>query len=53
MIEAAIDVYYQQLETAPRFTLEIFQSSGFIGCIQADADQSVNYKSTVRAAMQE
>jgi hypothetical protein len=33
--------------------LEIFRESGFIGCIQADANLSTNYKSVVRAAMQE
>ncbi|MBW4522168.1 MAG: hypothetical protein KME16_21125 [Scytolyngbya sp. HA4215-MV1] len=52
VIEAAIDAYYHQLEAppnhqleAPRKTaLEIFIESGFIGCLQADADLSANYK---------
>jgi uncharacterized protein YecT (DUF1311 family) len=53
VIEAAIDAYYEQLEPPQKTALEIFRESGFIGCIQADANLSANYKSIVRSAMQE
>jgi hypothetical protein len=52
VIEAAIDAYYNQLEPAPKTALDIFQESGFIGCIQADPNLSTNYKSVVNAAIQ-
>lgn len=53
VIEAAIDAYYNQLEVPRKTALEIFRESGFIGCIQADANLSTNYKSVVRSAIQE
>jgi hypothetical protein len=53
VIEAAIDAYYHQLEAPRKTALEIFTESGFIGCLQADADLSSNYKSVVRSAIQE
>jgi hypothetical protein len=48
VIEAAIDIYYRQLELPRKTALEIFQESGFIGCIQADENLSTNYKPIVR-----
>ncbi len=53
LIEAAIDAYYSQLEPATITALEIFQESGFIGCIQTDMNLSTNYKSVVSSAIQE
>jgi hypothetical protein len=53
VIEAAIDAYYSQLEPTSKTALEIFQESGFIGCIQADPNLSTNYKSVVSSAIQE
>jgi len=53
VIEAAIDAYYHQIEAPGKTALEIFSASGFIGCIQADADLSTNYKSVVRSAIQQ
>lgn len=53
VIEAAIDAYYSQLKAPRKTALEIFRSSGFIGCIQADENRSTNYKSIVRSAIQE
>ncbi|WP_052128999.1 hypothetical protein [Neosynechococcus sphagnicola] len=44
VIEAAIDAYYNQLKTSRKAALEIFRESGFIGCIQADANLSTNHK---------
>jgi hypothetical protein len=51
VIEAAIDIYYRQLELPRKTALEIFQESGFIGCIQADENLSTNYKPIVRDAI--
>jgi hypothetical protein len=53
VIEAAIDAYHSQLEPATKTALEIFQESGFIGCIQTDPNLSTNYKSIVSSAIQE
>lgn len=53
VIEAAIDAYYNQLEPSRKTALEIFRESGFIGCIQADAGLSTNYKSAVRSAIEQ
>jgi hypothetical protein len=53
LLEAAIDTYYNQLEPPPKTALEIFQESGFIGCIQTDPNLSTNYKSIVSSAIQE
>jgi hypothetical protein len=52
VIEAAINAYYDRLEPPQKTALEIFRESGFIACIQADANLSTNYKSVVRSAMQ-
>lgn len=52
VIEAAIDVYYRQLEAPHKTALEIFRESGFIGCIQANENLSTQYKSIVRDAIQ-
>lgn len=53
LLEAAIDTYYNQLESPPKTALEIFTESGFIGCIQTDSHLSTNYKSIVSSAIQE
>jgi hypothetical protein len=41
-IMTAIDLYYQQFQ--PLKPLDVLTKNGFIGCGQADADLSVNYK---------
>jgi len=53
VFEAALDVYYNQLEAPHKTALEIFRETEFIGCIQANPDLSTNYKSIVRSAIQE
>jgi len=53
VIEAAIDVYYRQLDPERKTALTIFRNSGFIGCGQTDPDLSANYKSVVRAAIRD
>lgn len=53
ILQQAIDVYYQQFQTQSKTPLEILQDNGFIGCIQAEADLSANYKPIVQKLVQE
>ncbi|MGI0492329.1 CopG family transcriptional regulator [Alkalinema pantanalense CENA528] len=53
VIEAAIDLYYQQLEPDRKTALELLTESGFIGCAEADENLSVNYKQVVSTAIKE
>ncbi len=52
VIEAAIATHSNPLEPPQKNALEIFTESGFIGCIQADANLSTHYKSVVSSAVQ-
>lgn len=52
VIEVAIDAYCSQLDLPHKTALEFFSESGFISCIQANADLATNYKSIVRSAIQ-
>lgn len=52
IIKSAIDLYYQQLQAAAKHPLSLLTQTGFIGCGRADADLSVNYKSTLKQGLQ-
>ncbi|MGI2906748.1 CopG family transcriptional regulator [Tolypothrix sp. VBCCA 56010] len=43
VIKTAIDLYYKQLQQQK--PLDLLTQTGFIGCGQADANLSINYKS--------
>lgn len=43
VIKTAIDLYYKQLQQHK--PLDLLTQTGFIGCGQADANLSINYKS--------
>lgn len=43
IIKTAIDLYYKQLQQQK--PLDLLTQTGFIGCGQADANLSINYKS--------
>jgi DNA primase len=53
VIEAAIDIYYQQLEPTRKTALQLLTESGFIGCVEADENLSTNYKQAVSTAIQQ
>jgi hypothetical protein len=39
--------------SSPKSAFEIFSESGFIGCVEADENFSVNYKAIVRDTIQQ
>ncbi|BAZ65392.1 hypothetical protein NIES4106_01300 [Fischerella sp. NIES-4106] len=49
VIKFAIDLYYEQLQhQQQKNPLELLTQTGFIGCGEADANLSVNYKSILK-----
>ncbi len=48
VVQRAIDFYHKQLQPIRKNPLEIMKQSGFVGCVQAEPDLSVNYKSILR-----
>ena len=52
VMQAAIDLYYNQLQPTPQTPLETMQESGFVGCIKADPNLSTNYKALLRSVVQ-
>lgn len=53
LLQQAIDVYYHQFQSQSKTPMGILQDNGFIGCIQAESDLSVNYKLIVQNWVQE
>jgi Holliday junction resolvasome RuvABC endonuclease subunit len=53
ILQQAIDVYYQQFQTQSKTLMEILQDNGFVGCIQAESNLSVNYKPLIQRLVQE
>jgi hypothetical protein len=53
ILQQAIDLYYQQVQAESKTPLQILQDHGFIGCIQAEVDLSMNYKPIVQKLIQD
>ena len=53
VVEQSYERLTQQPESPQKAALEIFQQSGFIGCIEAESEISVDYKSIVRDLIQQ
>jgi len=53
ILKEAIILYYQKLNPARKTALELFKESGLVGCMDADPDLSINYKSLMRKQMLE
>lgn len=52
VMQAAIDLYYEQLHPTSQTPFQAMQESGFVGCIQAEPDLSTSYKTLLRSVIQ-